>query len=250
MRSQKLFAAILTALFLVFAPALAQSELPGPGITPDSPFYAFDKMFDAFQSRASVADERAAEMVAMAEKGNEAALEKARQGYERAIERRQRDAERGPEDAEGVANQTSMHLRVLSRVREQVPEQARAGIDRALNESARGRERAIEALEKQDPQRARVVAERTLQRVMEGAPEQARPGLQRALEAVRSEVRGPQQSGEAGGTPSGGRGNESGMAEREMGEAGESGGTQSGEGGGIPSGGMGNESTARGSETV
>jgi len=47
-----------------------------------------------------------------------------------------------------VARATSIHLEVLAKVREQVPEPAKAAIDRAMQESARGSERAREALEK------------------------------------------------------------------------------------------------------
>jgi ABC-type transport system involved in cytochrome c biogenesis ATPase subunit len=47
-----------------------------------------------------------------------------------------------------VARATSIHLEVLAKVREQVPEPARAAIDRAMQESERGYERATEALER------------------------------------------------------------------------------------------------------
>lgn len=47
-----------------------------------------------------------------------------------------------------VAKATTIHLEVLAKVREQVPEPAKAAVDRAMQESERGYERATEALEK------------------------------------------------------------------------------------------------------
>ncbi len=180
---------ILAVLVLMAVPVLAQPELPDPGITPDSPFYFMDRLFDVFQSAESRADERASEMVAMAQTANAKGLEKAKAGYEKAMGKRQQEAEEDENVAEEVARQSSNHLSVLARVREQVPEQAKAGIDRALNESAKGRENALAALERQNPNRAGAVAEATLQEVIANAPEAAQAGLQRAMEAVQR--RGP-----------------------------------------------------------
>lgn len=176
---------IFTAI-LLFAQAEAdQKELPDPGITPDSPFYFADRMFDRFKSPEARADERAAEMVAMAQKGDEEGLEKAREGYKEAMEKRQKEAEKDEETAEEVARQSSKHLAVLARVRERVSEKTKAGVDRALAESAKERENAISTLKQKNPERAGAVARETLERVMEKAPEQALPGLRRALEAGR-----------------------------------------------------------------
>jgi len=186
---------IVLALFVLMAlPAAAQPELPDPGMTPDSPFYFMDRLFDVFQSAESLADERASEMVAMAEKGNENALERARQGYQKAMQKRQRQAEEDENTAEEVSRQASNHLAVLARVREQVPEQARAGIGRALDDSTNSRKKGLEELEKKNPERAGAVAEATLQEVMANAPEAAQEGLQRALEAVQR--KGPAEDAE------------------------------------------------------
>jgi len=48
-----------------------------------------------------------------------------------------------------VAKATSIHLEILAIVYEQVPEEAKEAIERAMEESAKGHEKAIEALEKE-----------------------------------------------------------------------------------------------------
>ncbi len=186
-------ATILAMVVLMAVPVAAQPELPGPGITPDSPFYFLDRLSDVFQSAESVADEKASEMVAMAQTADAKGLEKAKERYAKAMEKRQQKAEGDENAAEEVARQSSNHLAVLARVREQVPEQAKAGIDRAMNESMKGRERAIKSLEQKNRQRATMVAQATLQEVIANTPEAAQEGLQRALESVQRKVR--QQAG-------------------------------------------------------
>lgn len=173
--------------FMAVSVSAQPAELPDPGITPDSPFYFMDRMFSVFKSGEALADERAAETVAMAQEGNERGLAKAQEGYAKAMEKRQRGAEKDENTAEEVARQASNHLAVLARVKEQVPEQAKAGIDRAIAESAKGRENALAALEKENPERAGSVAEATLQGLIADVPEEAaQEGLQRALESVKA----------------------------------------------------------------
>ncbi|MFP4656727.1 MAG: hypothetical protein ACLFNK_04075 [Candidatus Woesearchaeota archaeon] len=186
MKYAKNLVTILAAMLLMAVSVTAQPELPDPGITPDSPFYFIDRMMDTFRSPEVIMDRRAAEISAMAEKGHERGLEKATDGYNKAIERRQEDAEADENMSEEVARQSSNHLAILSRVREQVPEQAKAGIDRAINESATGRENALGSLDRHNPERAESVADTTLEEVMANAPDEAHEGLQRALDAVRS----------------------------------------------------------------
>jgi hypothetical protein len=176
---------VLTLFVLMTTIVHAETELPEPGITPDSSFYFLNRIFDVFRKPESVADRRASEMVAMAESGNEKALAKATKGYEKAIQRIQKQAEKDEDTAEKVARQISNHLEHLSRIRAKIPEQTINGLDLAINESVKGRENALEALERKNQERARNVAQSTLERVMANAPEEALPGLQRALEAVQ-----------------------------------------------------------------
>ena len=180
---------ILVLMILMVVPISAQestTDLPNPGITPDSPFYFLDKAFDVFQSKESIANERAAEVIAMAKKSHEKGLTIALEGYEKAIANRQKEAEKNEGEAERVALQISNHLGVLARVREQVPEQAKFGIDMAINKSAQGREDALATLREKNPEKARLVAESTLLEIISKAPVEALPGLQQALESVIS----------------------------------------------------------------
>ncbi len=186
---------VLLALVLMSVSVFAQPELHDPGITPDSPFYFLDRMFDRFQSAESVADERASEIVAMAQTANAKGLEKAREGYEKAMQKRQQEAEKDEDSAEKVAKQSSNHLAVLVQVKEQVSEQARSGIDQAIAQSTKGRENALQTLNKTNPERAGAVAESTLQEIIANAPEAAQEGLQKALKSVKEKIPGPAQSG-------------------------------------------------------
>jgi len=219
---KKLF--VVLAVFILMATTVAaQPELPNPGITPDSPFYFLNRAMDIFRSPEVVMDRRAAEVVAMAEKGHERGLTKALDGYERAVERRERQAEKDEFVAEEVARQTSNHLAILLQVRQRVSEKGQVGIDRALNESVRGRENALNSLEQRNQERAGVVAETTLQELMANTPEAAQEGLQRAIDVVRngsSQVRSRPADLPVGGNVSGIRqANASERSESEIGQA-------------------------------
>lgn len=160
--------------------------LPNPGITPDSPFYFLDRWTSVFQSPAAQADERAAEVVAMAQEGKLLGLEKGLAQYEKAMAKREEQSSKGEEEAEEVARQSANHLAVLARVKEQVPAEAQDGIGRAIERSTAGRENALVQLNTLDQERARLVAQETLERVLQDAPEAAKEGLRTALEAVQS----------------------------------------------------------------
>ena len=191
MKKIALFGFIVSLLILTPS-VLAQPELPDPGITPDSPFYRIETFVDRFRSSEAVADKRAAEIRAMTEENNTEAMERAVEGYERAMERRERDGNRSEGAAEEVARQASNHMSVLAQVRERVPEEANEGLERAMNSSARGRGRAIEALNRTNHERARSVAQDTLEEVIANTPEEAQEGLQKALQAT--ERRGPPEN--------------------------------------------------------
>ena len=196
-----------------------EEELGSPGITPDSPMYFANRFLDVFKSNERVANERAAAVAFMADRGDEKALARALESYERALERRSGDSDRGEDDAESVAEQTSKHLEVLARVQERVPEYARGSVGNALERSAEGRERSIERLSEMNPERGQQVAERTMQRVMKNAPEEAQKGLQRAFENVQNRMgRTPDEM--AGGMPEdvGRRPDEAGQAPDDIGD--------------------------------
>ncbi|MBI2043327.1 hypothetical protein HYT25_02980 [Candidatus Pacearchaeota archaeon] len=184
----KNFIFFVTILLFLVAPVIAQeNELGDPGITPDSPFYFLDRMFDGFQSAEAVANEKAAETLAMAREANAEALGKAVENYNKAMERRQAQSEDDEEVAEEIARQASMHLEVLARVRGEVPQEALFGIDTALETSARGRESSIDSLRELNPSRGEEVARETIQTIMQDAPEEALEGLNKTLSSIGSQ---------------------------------------------------------------
>lgn len=63
------------------------------------------------------------------------------------------------EAAEKIALATSKHLEILEGVRDRVREEAKPAIERSMKVSARGQERALEALRKENPRRAKKVEE-------------------------------------------------------------------------------------------
>ncbi len=210
---------ILGLFVMGFASAQTVEGIGNPGITPDSGFYFLDRIFDGFQGAESLANEKAAEAVVMAQKGDEEAANRSLGLYERNLERLQERA-RGDEDvAERVANQTTRHMVVLAGVLEQVPEEAKGAIERAMENSVRGREEAVEALKEIDPSRGEQVARETLQRVMSETPEQAQEGLQQAFNSIGKGEEFSQAR--EGGIPEGaGQGNTSGaQAGQEAGQA-------------------------------
>lgn len=180
------------------------------GILPDSPFYFVERFFDTFRGPESIAERKVSEVIVMAEKGNENATEKALVYYGRALERLQERSENREEVAERVANRTSIHLAVLAEVYEKVPEKVKPAIERAMENSVRGRERAIEALERMNPEKGEMVRERTIKRVVENTPDESQEGLQRALEAGGSDKTREQYQKEKNETTGGGNINQTG----------------------------------------
>ncbi len=176
---------LMTVLLVSASLVAAQGELPDPGITPDSPFYFADRLFDVFQKVSSLVDERAAEAIAMASQNHERGLEKALEGYDKAMSKRERQAEGDEDEAEEVARQAGEHLIALARASENVPEAAKQGIATAMARSSNAFDKAVDEINKTNSDRAGSVAAEVLQRVIENAPEAALDGLNTALAAVQ-----------------------------------------------------------------
>jgi hypothetical protein len=166
--------------------AYAQDEeLPTPGLTPDSPFYFFDKlgknigMFFAFGPEAKArkalryAEERLAEAQLMAAKNKIKEMERATDDYEqymaRVRERLEEASQHGLSDniSERVALATSKHLDVLERVKGQVPLSAQEAITHAANVSINGQINALRALAKEKPEKAWDICDNITVRQME-----------------------------------------------------------------------------------
>ena len=136
---RKISSVIITVMMLLSTFVLAQTEgLADPGMTPDNPLYFLDEVSDLFQAEETVTDEKAAEIVAMAEKGNEKALAKAIQKYDKALLKQKKKAYLDEEKTAKVAQQVSKHLAALAKVLEQVPEAAKPSVEEAMKKSAKG----------------------------------------------------------------------------------------------------------------
>ncbi|HKL23853.1 MAG TPA: hypothetical protein VJ912_00800 [Candidatus Nanoarchaeia archaeon] len=137
------------------------------GTVPGEAFYFLDRAFDIFQSSEKLADERAYELAVLANKTDvkNKTLERARERYEKVIKKRERKANKSEENAEKVTNQTTKHLEVLSRVYENVPEQAKGAIEKAMNNSMKGRENSINSLRQFNESKAEKVKQQTDERI-------------------------------------------------------------------------------------
>src|SRR3989338_9036684 len=182
---KKLQVLVIMVMMLFSALAIAETnELADPGMTPDSPFYFLDEVSDVFQAPEAVTDEKAAEVVAMAEKGDEKALAKAIEKYDKTLLKVKKNAYLDEEKTAKVSDQVAKHLAVLAKVLEQVPETAKPSIQKVMDKSAKGLSDSFKELKALNPEKGKKVAEETLNKVLADAPEAAKKGLQNALDNV------------------------------------------------------------------
>ncbi len=178
---------LLTSLFIGGAACAQDEELPEPGLTPDSPFYFLDKwgkdigMFFAFGSEAKArkaleyAEERLAEVRAMAGKNRVREMESAANDYEGFMamvhERLETATRYGMSDnvSERVSLATAKHLRILDGIKDELPEQARAALTRARTASMSGQVNALRALARERTERAIDIAADTVENRLERA---------------------------------------------------------------------------------
>ncbi len=160
---------ILVGLLLFSGVALAQTaELPSAGITPGSPFFFIERLFedmgtfftfgDANKARRAIAlaEKRLAEAKALTERGDSDNVEWATKLYEEKFSEGKERAERS-RDADVLATvteATSRHFAVLEEVIERVPEQAKDSVRHALENSKQGQIAALQALSGVSPDRA------------------------------------------------------------------------------------------------
>src|SRR3989344_603468 len=162
---RKISSVIITVMMLLSTFVLAQTEgLADPGMTPDNPLYFLDEVSDLFQAEETVTDEKAAEIVAMAEKGNEKALAKAIQKYDKALLKQKKKAYLDEEKTAKVAQQVSKHLAALAKVLEQVPEAAKPSVEEAMKKSAKGMTESFKELKALNEEKGKQVAAETLQK--------------------------------------------------------------------------------------
>ncbi len=180
-------ALLITSLFFGSTAYAQEEELPDPGLTPDSPFYFLDTwgknigMFFTFGNEAKAgralqyAEERLAEARAMAAKNRVREMERAANDYDGFMamvnQRLEAAARQGLSDniSERVSLATAKHLRVLDRVKDQLPEQAREALTRARTASMNGQINALRALAEGRPERAIDIAADTIENRLERA---------------------------------------------------------------------------------
>jgi len=160
-------------LFSLGTGVLAQeTELPDPGLTPDSPFYFLEIIAEEIgnfftfgdlkkaERHAALAAERLAEAQVIAGKGKPELTEKTLARYENQLEKSMARVERAESKGKNtekvmevlarVGQATSKHLEVLAEVYEKVPEDAKPAIENAMKVSVKGHEKAVESLKAQN----------------------------------------------------------------------------------------------------
>ncbi|MFP3945753.1 MAG: DUF5667 domain-containing protein [Archaeoglobaceae archaeon] len=178
------------------------TQLPDPGITPDSWMYGFKKAFENVDMALTFGEEakakkhlhyaelRLSEANNMAEKRKTEHIDDLSKEYQNQVEKANRFALSNTNgDAnvnELVANATAKHIQVLERVRQQVPDQAKESIDAARENSMRGNQEALRALAKDNPQKAAKIAMEVAKGRVEKARQTAHNGqTEEAAEAAQ-----------------------------------------------------------------
>lgn len=150
-----------------------ETELPDPGLTPDSPFYFLETIseeivtFFSFSDLkkaaryAALAAERVAEAQAVVEKGKPEFVEKTLERYELQLDKALARAEKAQAKGksirkvtEAIAEGTGKHLTVIERILERVSEKAKEAATKAKEASMSGQKNALRALAEENPERA------------------------------------------------------------------------------------------------
>ncbi|MCK4862785.1 MAG: hypothetical protein KAS25_00745 [Dehalococcoidales bacterium] len=180
---------LITSLFFGGTAYAQEEELPDPGLTPDSPFYFLDTwgknvgMFFTFGNEAKArkalqyAEERLAETRVMAAKNRVRAMERAANDYDgfmamvnqRLEATALQDIDISDNISEIVSLATEKHLRVLDRIKDELPEQAHEALTRARTASMNGQINALRALAKGRPERAIDIAADIIENRLERA---------------------------------------------------------------------------------
>jgi len=195
---KKLVLVPLLVMFLFVGAVQAQtSDLPEPGMLPDSPFYflkSWSEGIGTFFTFGDVAkaerfldlsERRLAEADALVEKGKPEVAGKAIGRYQAHLDRALTKAEEAKakgldtdEVLAKVAEATLKHQAVLADVYEKVPEQAKPAIERAMQTGIRGHEEALKAVSGQKREEVVEQVERKRQEVeqkLEGLREEGIP---------------------------------------------------------------------------
>lgn len=193
-------------LFSLGAGVLAQeTELPDPGLTPDSPFYFLETIAEGIgtfftfgdlkkaERYATLAAERVAEAQAVVEKGKPEFAEKTLTRYENQLNNSIARAERAQAKGQSVKNVmeivaegTGKHLTTIESILEKVSEKAKTAATKAKEVSMNGQKNALRALAEEDPESATEINLKAAEARLNRAKAKADAGeIDKAEEAVK-----------------------------------------------------------------
>lgn len=186
------------ALFLGFANlscAQEQLDLPDPGITPESPFYFLDKLGEQVGMMMTFGDEQAklekqmqniqerlSEMNQLQTEGKTEIIEGMMGDYNKQVSQAAQEVAKAAQSKEGfsealnnlIATTNGISQTVLTRVYEQVPEQAKSAIQSAIEAANGDMEGAIKSMQQNQLEKAQGLTDDALQKARDNAPEAAK----------------------------------------------------------------------------
>ena len=172
---KKIFIVPILMMFLLVGVAQAQtSDLPKPGMLPDSSFYFLKSWKEGIgtfftfgdlkkaERFLNLSEKRLAEAEALADKNKSEMAERAVERYQEQLNLALAKAEEAKaegldadEDLAKVSEATLKHQAVLAEVYEKVPEQAKEAIQQAMEAGMREHEEALEAVSGQKQEEIR-----------------------------------------------------------------------------------------------
>lgn len=195
---------VLLVSFVVPVKAQTETELPSPGLTPDSPFYFLERISEGIgtfftfgdlkkaERHAALAAERIAEARAVVEKGKAELAEKTLERYKKQLNNSIARAEKAQAKGKSIKNVmeivaegTGKHLTIIESILEKVSEKAKTAATKAKEVSMAGQKNALRALTEEDPEGATEInlkaAEARLKRAKQKAEEGEVEGMEEAL---------------------------------------------------------------------
>ena len=193
---------VLTLLFAGVASAQEVNALPDAGLTPDSPLYVLDGLFEklslmlTFNQEKKVAkelryaEERLAEVQEMVQTQKMQKLETGLKNYEKLMNQVQEKLQAktankqvGAQVKNNIRQRTENHLRVLSEVYDKVPAQAKKGVENALMNSAKNYQQAALQLNEDAAQ----INQQVMQALSAEVQQQLQQSLSQQLQVMQQE---------------------------------------------------------------
>lgn len=189
--------------------------LSDPGMTPDSPFYFFERIAEEIGTfftfgdlnkanrYADLVSERIAEAKAMADKEKSEAVQNALDRYEKQlnqfsslVEKAKKSGEKIEKVTEKLAEATTKHLSAFDEMLEKVPEEGKAGILKAKQISIEGYKDALKSLSEENIEKAAKIDLKTAEDRLNQAKVKLEEGKTEAVEDAVNEFKELRQFGE------------------------------------------------------